>query len=418
MKNVFLTTFTIICVNYCFSQNNFKEGYIITLANDTITGFINDGGSKENSLFCSFRSELKSNTIKSAPSEIKGYRFVHGKYYISDTLQYDVNIWKTTNEAIENYSENNTNSTKIITEKVFLEYLVNGISDLYYLRTKNGEFYFISDARNKLYQLDNRLVYDKVRGSVYQSKKFTGLLRIVMQDAPEMEQSIQNVNINHNSLIRLTKKYHDHVCEGEECVIYAKKEMTAKAKIGASFKTTYLSINSHFKGGTIKGSDYSISPSFYIQIHDPVIERFAIHLEFSYQEFKIPLNLGYSSTRLNLSDDSDVLKFKRFVVPFNFYYYPLSTQLKPFFGIGALGQYYTKSQYYIDDKPVATVFDRLDKNMAVGGQITLGSQYLLRKKYNVFVSISYDIIEIDNRMQYSVQTNQFSIMAGIGLLRK
>jgi len=70
-----------------YSQNDWRQGYIIENSDDTIYGLIDYRSPKSNSQYCYFRESEQVETIKYSPKQIKGYRYVYGKYYVSKSIK-------------------------------------------------------------------------------------------------------------------------------------------------------------------------------------------------------------------------------------------------------------------------------------------------------------------------------------------
>jgi len=54
----------------------------------------------------------------------------------------------------------------------------------------------------------------------------------VLQDCPDIANEIQNTRPNHASLIKLTKDYHEKMCNSESCIIYERGNTSLKVKFG------------------------------------------------------------------------------------------------------------------------------------------------------------------------------------------
>jgi hypothetical protein len=91
-------------------QSDKQQGYIITLQDDTIYGYIQNNGYIRNSKMCVFSRNIDSIGKEFMPGDIHSYKFTEGKYYFSKTVDIDS-----------------------ISSKVFLEYLIDGKVDIYYL---------------------------------------------------------------------------------------------------------------------------------------------------------------------------------------------------------------------------------------------------------------------------------------------
>lgn len=193
------------------AQNDFRKGYIIKNNNDSIFGLIDYRGNKSNANKCIFKKNEKDNKQEYAPSEIKAYRFLDSKYYVTKTI--------------------NVNG---LSKAVFLEYLINGIVDIYYYRDDMDEHYLVDSGDGNLYPLKNELkeVYVNDQKYVRKSKEYLGVLKYVFNKCPEVAKEADFVQLDHKSLINIAHKYHERVCSGQECVVYEKRIPKIKMKFG------------------------------------------------------------------------------------------------------------------------------------------------------------------------------------------
>jgi len=184
-----------------FGQKAFKKGYIITNSYDTIHGIINLKSNYNNCKICEFKNNTDENQIIYTPQDIRGYRIEDTKFYISK----DIII----------------NNQKI---KVFLEFLLDGIVDLYYFKGLYGEYFFI-EKDSSLHQLSNNEIelfdnYDTKY--VTNSNQYKGMLNYIFQETPKLSDKIPYIEFTPTSLIKITKEYHNMVCDTYECVEYEK----------------------------------------------------------------------------------------------------------------------------------------------------------------------------------------------------
>lgn len=197
------------------AQTNFKNGYVINNEGDTLYGKIDFRGDLLMSRVCKFKGSDDS-VNEYAPQDIYGYRFIDSKYYVTKEI-------------------NN--------EKVFLEYLIKGKVNIYYLRDEKGDHYFLEKEgvpltiipyEEGIKYVDNKPVY-------FQSTKHIGILNYYMQDASGIIKNIKNVEKpEHQNLIELAKKYHNSVCEDEECIVFEKKQSLFKVNFEVLAGTVYL----------------------------------------------------------------------------------------------------------------------------------------------------------------------------------
>lgn len=210
--------------NNLYSQSDFIPGYIIKNDNTVLNGLIDYGNKKSNYTKCVFQKDKSSEKITYSPDELKGYRYDGGKYYVS--MKPD-----------SSYTSN-----------VFLEYLFDGIVNLYYFYNDAGDHYYISRDGLKLTELRNDLrkfyavpnktgvskLYAELTPVLYEkeSKEYIGTLKTFFQDSQKTMKDADNTSLNINSLIRISENYHNEVCPNEECIAYSKRPLKVKVGFG------------------------------------------------------------------------------------------------------------------------------------------------------------------------------------------
>ena len=191
---------TLMITNVCFSQSDYRSGYIITNNSDTIFGLINYNGNKANAKVCQFKKDAKTDVVPYQPHMLQAFRFIDGKCFVSKSLD--------------------TTSYK----KIFLEYLINATVDIYYYRDGSGEHYLLDSGDTKLMELRNGDIEMYVGNDrfVRKDKSYIGVLKLAFSKSPTISKKVENISLNHQSLINVAKKYHDEVCSNESCIVYEK----------------------------------------------------------------------------------------------------------------------------------------------------------------------------------------------------
>jgi hypothetical protein len=239
---LFTIIFLILSGLAALAQTDFRNGYYITHENDTVFGLVDYRGEVRNSQTCVYKKNDVDEPLKFNPAEIKAYRFNDGKFYIS--------------KLINTGDEENT---------VFLEFLVNGITNLYFFRDVNNYLYFLEDKKGNMLELSNKTITEEVEGKgeiQRNSNKYIGILRATFADCQEIQPQINNVGLGHKSLIEITKNYHNYVCDTEECIVYEKKVPSAKVRFAPVLKTGVA--NFHFDKGIF--SNYTFDPEVYFGV--------------------------------------------------------------------------------------------------------------------------------------------------------
>jgi len=228
MKKIF---FSCLCLFFSFlslfSQSNFKEGYIISSENDTVRGLIDFRSNQSNSMTCKFKlSENEPEKIYQ-PGEITGYMFLNeGKYYVTRTVEIDQ-----------------------VQRIVFLEFLVQGLLNLYYFPEGNGYYFFENKDGGMI--ITTRQPDIQQEYSVKIDTRFRGIMTYVFKDDIDLSKQISTATFNRKSMIEFTKAYHDHMCtSGDKCIIfennYRKKytKLNLTAYSGFEWNTTNLDYRS------------------------------------------------------------------------------------------------------------------------------------------------------------------------------
>lgn len=276
MKHLFiLVMFIFLGIIKSYSQSDFRKGYIIKNNNDTLYGLLDYRGIKANSKKCIYKKDKDSEKQEFTPADLKAYRFIDSKYYISKPV-------KSGDKA----------------DTLFLEYLINGFISIYYYRDDMGEHYLLDKNDTMLYELTNeeKNVYVDHTRYTKKSNEYIGILKYSFKESPSIIQKAEKVNLDHKSLIKITLDYNKTVCSDKECIIYEKKLPKIKARFGPiiGYTTRSISKKSGFSNELFylqnssfeKGSYPSIG--LYFKINMPYLnEKLFIQYEGTYYQLKL-----------------------------------------------------------------------------------------------------------------------------------
>jgi len=356
-----------------FAQNdNFKNGYIITNQGDTVFGQIDLRTNLINQSQCRFRADEKAQSVVYMPFDIKSYFFTDDKlYFVSKTIEID--------------------KTKINT---FIEFLVNGVMNLYYYEFKTVKYntlpdyqnfdgiisyYFFEDQAGKMFAVYQKPSPDYI---LRYDNSYKNLTNFVLRDA-NISQDINKMQFNQKSFINITKNYHNAICmDGTQCIIY---QNINPDKFGAVFKISpligynFYNFSDNYNFGTYtKTLNYNGSfPTLGVELQflNPRFTRFfGLQAELSISQLKID---KYSKT---------------FEV--NYPYFPNETvtvnqdAISLFFGkikFGFLG-IYPKYKF----QPIAGYGLYAMTGFDYGGSLTLGFDYQLNTKHSLIFRANYD----------------------------
>lgn len=319
----------LLIFNQVICQKNYKEGYIVTNNNDTIRGYIRDGGGIRNSRYCLFKEN--ENVKKYYPLDIKFYK-VGTKCYASKK---EFNM-----EKGKNY---------------FVDVLLTGKLNLYYLRKNKNILYYLEKQEDSLiglpYRIDNRL--DPRTGSPanrsYQtvSNTYLDTLFSLFGHYKELRPQIMYTEYNHESLTTLTRNYLNLSCNNKNCITYIKDFKENKPTYGffigqqfSKIKNHYFSIRSSLISSLAFGAFYNAPVSL---ISDKLsIQVECIANEYNYQnDFDL---LPAPFLELNISSQS-------IGIPLMIKYKLTETRFSPSIGIGKEFAYVYKSKvnYLIEE---------------------------------------------------------------------
>jgi hypothetical protein len=214
MKIIIANLFFFVYCFSCIAQKNLKPGFIVSDRNDTLTGFIDTRGDKMNSVKCVFYLNTDDEPTTYLPGQIRSYQIEKSRYYISKSVELN-------------------NETKV----VFLEYLVNGITNLYFLRDITGDYFFIEKG-NEMYELRNksRILNDGQNQYLQESNLYIGQLKVIYSEAKNLMPVIEKARFDRKTMIKLSEEYHNQVCLDGSCITYASHGPDVKISFGPTVR--------------------------------------------------------------------------------------------------------------------------------------------------------------------------------------
>lgn len=379
------------------AQSDFRPGYLITLGGDTIYGFVDYRGDLRNSKTCTFKKDIKDNATDYNPEEIKAYRFFESKYYIS--------------KAVEVESEK---------ADFFVEYLVDGIIDLYYMAYKNTGFYLLEREDGTMYKLKSELKnFSENNHQVYKYQEYIGILKNAFQKSPELFNEIDKVKLSHESLGLITSKYHDLVCDDQQCVVYTKEiakvvfnlKLIAGINVGSIYFSSGIFFSDHY--------ERSFYPTIGLNtdIRLPQInEKLSLFLNAD-----IGKNAFFSVEEINKYSRS-IRTLEISVLPLTFhaglkYTYPKG-RYRPFYSLGAgfyvpINPKTTQRFEYIESSKIWTSLDEYEDILkplpGVAGSVGVNLVNKTRQIFSVRVEYKYNS---KTYRETAVKSNIFSLIAG------
>lgn len=389
----------LICFSIAsYSQNKFKEGYIITLQNDTVWGVIDLKKENKNAVICFYKTSADDNNIvEYKPGDINAFRIdANRMFYVSKNI------------TINNQSQ-----------LVFTQFLVEGMMDLYYYRDKKLDYYFFEDEDLNVTEISTKLDYfESIK--IKRDRDYINKLNYVFRKQPELGKYIRGENVkgeqlkdddkiihlNRTNMIMLTQEYHKRACTtGEECSVfeydYAKYYPNFKLKpyVGMQYFSyawtdPELSDNKYLYptiGLQASVSIPAITPSLSLLI-DGALSRIAsrdeksqdngyyAHYDFSslITQWKVGLEYKYIKSQIQPFVQGGVASAFLFSTSKDFY-----TTLPHTNG--------TTSQYTEWKYDPASTF--------VGWYAALGIDYKLQNEKSIFLQLSYEQLNPKGRVE-------------------
>jgi hypothetical protein len=415
---VFLLTLSIVANAQC----NYKPGKIITNTNDTIVGFISDGGGKKNSKYCIYRPDKNSQPKKYYPKDIKSYLFTGDKYYSSEVIP-----------------------IKKESTPLFCDMLLEGKISLFYPRTGKDLPYYLKLENGSLVELsDKTIVFDKdVPGENpihYEKYMYQDTLYILFKDAGITKKQIADVEYNDKSLQKITKAYLDSTCKEKSCITYERNPNISKPSYGIFTGIQYsglILLNSQLEYDIVPEKDLSV-PIGVLYNHPLSLlsDRLSVQIEFMLSRYSYNVYFPYvPADSANQKMTSNV-----FSIPLFFKYGIKMKKFTPTLGFGKeIGLVFNSKLPYtrVDPNPdpnqesIFTITNyQLHWQQKGGWFFDLGLTYQIHPKYALFSSIRLQtqrnlIIEDGNAKNYTYnkskkenwgkeyRTNMASIRLGV-----
>jgi hypothetical protein len=228
MKKISMFCLLLVSFFQVQAQSGFRPGYILQHG-DTLKGWIKTGNPKDNGAFCEFRSNLNGESQKYNASEIKGYGLVEGMHYRRYIL-----------------SEYSQTVPVYVVDKAdyFLNVLVDGKANLYYLRDKTGKDRFFIEKDTIIKELESKEFTERnpETGILYkgESKIYLGTLTYLLSDCKTMQSTINFTRLRPLSLTNTVKSYNQ--CIHPDSLKFVQKPFKNKTTYGVTFGPNYSQI--------------------------------------------------------------------------------------------------------------------------------------------------------------------------------
>ena len=428
-RAVFKLCLSLIAVSIytsAYAQRDFRQGYIITPGYDTIQGRILYSAANTSNV-CTFIKSTESLPVRYTPSQIKGYWFEDGKMFIAKVAPL-------------------SGGDRL----VFLEYLIKGKANFYYMRDGTDHYFMENDHGTIMELTEPDKIISGVNGVEYvKPKQFTGRLKLLMSDCPEIFPEIDKTNLNHSSLVRLAKDYHSKVCSTEQCVVFERKKLPFHVRFGffGGFSVNHVKFGAKLNTTKINGlvivegdqlvSDYKPGGSVGLRVEFENIfssfEHASIILDFGIQGF-YRYNLTetgeydkviYEGTTYLLTRESSLyyrtnldVNLSTYIiqVPMKFNYTFLKGAYRPYLNAGLMNYFVISQNRKLDVTRFTDEFNKSIPTYHIGFTGSIGVKIMIPADHCIFAEAGYTLTQSANLWPYlRFVNNLFEVKAGISL---
>lgn len=405
MKKLMLLVVSVCIAEVCFSQTDFRNGYIVTHANDTVFGLVGYHEKAKAYKSCDFRTSKDAGTVTYEPDKIIGYGFVDDKAFLSKEI------------SLKDKPS----------QVVFLEVIVSGFVSLYKFEGK----YFVAKGDESLQQLINEsseLVVDGVRVSRNSNEHIVVLSRLLF-DCVETRNQVQQVKLDEKELGKLVQDYNR--CMGQTSITFKSKKPWTKAIVGltAGLNISKLKfINESWYYYYLTGeSEVSSSPTIGVSLDlmsPRLSERFSFHIDFLYLSSKYK-NYSFFDRSTYLERNYITTELQQLNIPLGIRYTFPERAFTPYVTAGISGVFHlsSKSKWICEQERPGGIetqgkeaLDMKDRQAGVWGSV--GVLKPVNKKFNALLEFRYDQtngivpFSVDSEAHTSKISN-FQILLGI-----
>jgi hypothetical protein len=252
------------------AQSDFRDGFILMTATDTVFGMVDFRESLKVFSTCTFKRSKDQTPTTYTPDNITGYGFKGNKFFES-------------REIVLPGQES---------KLVFLEVIVRGKINLY----RYEKIFLLQQEGQKIHPLNNdesEIVIDGKRLS-RNSNQYIGILSMLMGDCPFAASAIREARLVERSLTEVVEGYNR--CIGSPSISYKANKPWVSASIGVAggLNISNLSLDGSSKhlAGSFEASRAPVAGIF-LDIGSPRLsERFSFHtgliyLNSTYYKFSI-----------------------------------------------------------------------------------------------------------------------------------
>lgn len=236
----------------------------------------------------------------------------------------------------------------------------------------------------------------------------------------EIQPQVDRALLTHESLIKLTKDYHNYVCEDEMCIIYEKKLPAIKVQLAPIVGITVSTLRFDKDFYSRFSYDQNMNPSFGIQVNTllpRVYERVSIQLEVLYNNNDF---YGIYNEYYELYINNSMLQTS-LAIRYNF----PKGKIRPSLAVGVVADFLLDIDIHAvvnsnpGNPPHETRLDNINmKSKLFGGVIQLGCNYHIFKNREMFSNLKYSYCvgtDVSGNMPINTIINSLNLNVGVYL---
>ncbi|MFC5272073.1 hypothetical protein [Adhaeribacter terreus] len=410
----------------CFAQKDFRPGYIVTLQNDTLRGFVNYKGDTKSALECAYKVSENAENQPFNPNQIISYGFIGGKIYESKSAP----IVNRKLNLLNQFEEIPVAGNGPVS---FMQVLVKGTASLYFMKDANDQSHYFFQ---KLEEPIQELVYLQANMTnpttglkyPYKSKLYVGALKVAFKDCTSIGPIIDKTELKPSQLIDLFIKYNKCIAPSKQVISHhrSKSVFTWGLMAGLSFSHLNVNMDYHFLGAGKYNSKASPTAAAFVDFTLPFInDKLSINNAVFYSKRSYTANYTHASSDLAYSN---------YRVAYDFNYIRLETALRytmpaarfiPYAQVGLSNSFMltnneeiSSTKYYLNNPPVENqdtdVLSPILRKHQLGFVGSAGLKHILPNKMPVFLQANYEFnTGFTNAVGIGTRSHNTAILVGV-----
>lgn len=313
MKRLLTLIFAMVALcSIAFGQAGFREGYVITIQNDSIKGQVNFRSPKSNYAVCKFK--VNGVVKEYLPSEIKGYGILGDRFFQSGVI-----------------------------ENIFVEVLISGELTVYkhdnvFLLRKGEGILFTPEEKEIEVSRQDQTGRETTSGTI-RDTRWKGQLAAMLNDCKLSEEVLRNVQLHERKLVDLARKY--NACRGTKYIVYKTDQPWTRFNFGLSVGVTQTTLRptsgAAYEYEYFAKSYHSLNPTLgaVVLMRSPKVDdglAFGVGINVtksSFESFEVRKNPYDNYTEYTTRMDMTVVAF-----PISLRYDFISRKISPFIEFG------------------------------------------------------------------------------------